>query len=60
MCSEGCLHASMEPLHKTIYMGIVSNSLIQLGSEEVREILPELGVNWGPRSEETLRGGHNK
>ena len=45
----------MEPLHKAICLGIVRRSPVQLGSEEVREILLELGMNWGPRSEETSK-----
>ena len=43
----GCLHASMEPLHKAICLGMVSHSAVQLGPEEIREILPELGRELG-------------
>ena len=37
----------MEPLHKAICLGMVNHSAVQLGSEEVREILPELGRELG-------------
>ena len=33
----------MEPLDKAICLGVASRSPVQLGSEEVREILPGLG-----------------
>ena len=37
----------MEPLREAIFLGMVSDGQVQLGSEVVREILPELGRELG-------------
>ena len=37
----------MEHFHEAIRLGVVSHSPMQLGSEEVREVLPELRCELG-------------
>ena len=54
VCFEECLHVSMEFLHKAICLGVVNHSPIQIGSEEVREILPELRHELGSSVKGTL------